>query len=178
MISNESNKLIFWLFGFIIIIFILIVVIPLFSPLKSDWLLFLIFLIVLIIILLFLALLYKRYFFKNRMEHTTLLQKPEKNLYHAKLVLKEKNEFLIKEYERIFGREDFVGLISSDDLMFIGKEHFKIIKKPEGYYILDLKTKNGTFLNGDKISGQGEVKLENGDHILIANTIEIRYVEY
>jgi predicted component of type VI protein secretion system len=66
----------------------------------------------------------------------------------------------------------------ADDLKFIGKEHFKIIKKSDGYYIEDLITKNGTEINSMEINGKGEVKLENEDQILVAKTIEIRYVEY
>ena len=112
------------------------------------------------------------------MEVTTLIQKPQTDLYKAKLILKERNEFLIKEFERTFGRKDFIGMVSSDDLRYIGKDHFKVIKKPEGYYISDLNTKNGTFVNGKEISGLGEVRLENEDYITISNTIEIRYVEY
>jgi pSer/pThr/pTyr-binding forkhead associated (FHA) protein len=108
---------------------------------------------------------------------TTISQRPDMNLFQAKLVLKEKNEFLIQEFDRIFGREDFVGLVSSEDLMFIGKEHFKITKKNDGFYIEDLNTKNGTSINGMDINGKVQKKLKNEDQILVAKTIKIRYVE-
>lgn len=178
MVSYKSTKLLLGLFGIIIIIFIIILASQSFEWLKYNWTLFIEFLILLVIVVLVLELIYKKYFFKNRMELTTISQKPETNVIQAKFVLKEKNEFLIKEFERNFGREDFVGLVMADDLKFIGKEHFKIIKKSDGYYIEDLITKNGTEINSMEIGGKGEVKLENEDQILVAKTIEIRYVEY
>jgi pSer/pThr/pTyr-binding forkhead associated (FHA) protein len=95
----------------------------------------------------------------------------------AKLSLKENYEFLIKEFEKIFGREDFLGMALTDDLLFIGKRHFKITKMDDGFYIEDLDTKNGTKLNGEEIRGSGKVKLENGDEILVAKILNISYNE-
>lgn len=95
----------------------------------------------------------------------------------AKLILKDEYEFLIESYEKIFGREDFLGISAPDDLLYIGKEHFKIFKMDDGFYIEDLKTKNGTILNGKEIKGIGKQKLKNEDNLLIAKILEIRYVE-
>jgi pSer/pThr/pTyr-binding forkhead associated (FHA) protein len=91
--------------------------------------------------------------------------------------LKENHEFLIREYERIFGREDFIGVTPADELMFIGKEHFKITRDKDGYYIEDLNTKNGTSLDGIEISGHGKQKLIDGNEILVAKTLQIKYSE-
>jgi predicted component of type VI protein secretion system len=84
---------------------------------------------------------------------------------------------LIKEYERTFGREDFIGVAPADELMFIGKEHFKITREDDGYYLEDLNTKNGTSLDGENITGQGKRKLTEGDEIVVAKTLEIKYFE-
>jgi len=114
---------------------------------------------------------------KSKMSQTTVTPstKPRKSL--AKLILKDKHEFLIKEYERIFGREDFVGVILTDNLLFIGKEHFKITRMDDGYYIEDLDTKNGTLLNGDDLRGLGKRRLKNNDDIMVAKTLDIKYFE-
>lgn len=114
---------------------------------------------------------------KSKMSQTTITphKPPRKSL--AKLVLKDKHEFLIKEYERIFGREDFLGVILTDNLLFIGKEHFKITRMNDGYYIEDLHTKNGTLLNGKDLKGLGKQRLKNNDKIMVAKTLDIRYSE-
>ncbi|WP_286475352.1 FHA domain-containing protein [Methanobacterium sp. CWC-01] len=120
---------------------------------------------------------YRRYSAKSKMLQTTMTPATESSKFMAKLVLKENQEFLIKEYERTFGREDFIGVVPADELMFIGKEHFKITRDNDGYYIEDLNTKNGTYLDGEDISGQGKRKLTDDDEILVAKTLRIKYFE-
>ncbi len=120
---------------------------------------------------------YRRYSAKSKMLQTTMTPASESSKFMAKLVLKENQEFLIKEYVRTFGREDFIGVAPADELMFIGKEHFKITRDDDGYYIEDLNTKNGTSLDGKDISGQGKRKLTDGDEIVVAKILQIKYLE-
>jgi len=94
----------------------------------------------------------------------------------AKLILPNNNEIKITKDEKIFGREDFVGVVSSDDLLFIGRRHFKIIRMDDRLYIQDLDTKNGTKLNGEEIKGLGRRELKGGDEILVAKALKIRCV--
>lgn len=51
----------------------------------------------------------------------------------------------------------------------VGKIHAEIIKKPEGYFITDMNTRNGTFVNGDRVEANSENPLKNGDKITLAN---------
>lgn len=104
-----------------------------------------------------------------------MVQKPRKLL--AKLVLPDNKELKINEYERIFGREDFVGSIVVDDLLFLGKQHFKLTFMDDGFYIQDLDTKNGTIVNGEEIKGMGKIKLRDKDEIILAKVFKIRYLE-
>lgn len=95
----------------------------------------------------------------------------------AKLVLPNNNEIEITEDEEVFRREDFVGVIPLDKLIHITRRgHFKIVRMDDGIYIEDLNTKNGTKLNGEEIKGLGRRKLMNGDEILVAKVLKIRYV--
>ena len=112
---------------------------------------------------------------KSKMLKTTMT--PPTNTRHsmAKFVLKENQEFIIKEFERVFGREDFIGVTGPDDLLYIGKEHFKITKKGDSYYIEDLNTKNGTQINGEEIKGKGKVRLNDEDQISLSNSFKILY---
>lgn len=118
---------------------------------------------------------YKKISPKDKIVKSTVTMKPKKML--AKLVLPDGNQCIIKEYERILGREDFLGTMLSDKLQFIGKRHFKITKMDDGFYIEDLNTKNGTWLNNEDIRGLGKKKLNNNDEISIAKVIKIKYNE-
>lgn len=51
----------------------------------------------------------------------------------------------------------------------ISRMHAKIIKKPEGLYLFDLNSTNGTFINGEQLEGGKEYGLEKGDLIKFAN---------
>ncbi len=120
---------------------------------------------------------YNRYTEKSKMQQTTLTPPSKIKKSMAKLILKDKHEFIIDEYHRTFGREDFIGISVPDDLLYIGKEHFKIIKRDDGFYIEDLGTKNGTLLNGKEIKGTGINKLKDDDDLLVAKVLEIKYIE-
>lgn len=50
----------------------------------------------------------------------------------------------------------------------IGRKHAMLYLKGTKFYIMDLNSKNGTFINGEKI--QGEKELFNGDTIKLAAT--------
>ncbi|MDY4079319.1 MAG: DUF6382 domain-containing protein [Clostridium sp.] len=50
----------------------------------------------------------------------------------------------------------------------IGRTHIQILKKNNEVYLRDLKSKNGTFVNGQRIV-DGEILLKNNDKVTIAN---------
>ncbi len=121
--------------------------------------------------------LYKRYSPQSKILKTTVTHKPSNNVSYAQLILPNNNNIIVDGAERIIGREDFVGVVSTDKLLFIGKDHFKITKEPDGFYIQDIKTKNGTMLNGIEIEGSNKVLLNSGDEILVGKTLKIKYSE-
>ena len=57
---------------------------------------------------------------------------------------------------------------------FVSKKHFKIVEDEKKYFLEDLNSSNGTFLNGERI--QDAVKLSNGDRIAIGD-IEFLFVD-
>lgn len=118
---------------------------------------------------------YRKYLHKSNHAKTTMIFKPRKLL--AKLVLPDSNELKINDYERTFGRENFIGSIVTDELLFLGKQHFKISLLDDGFYIQDLNTKNGTRVNGEEIKGMGKIKLKDQDEITVAGVLKIRYLE-
>ncbi|MGZ7095971.1 MAG: FHA domain-containing protein [Methanobacterium sp.] len=144
---------------------------------RSQWLDIVYAAIMAVVVGLIIEYFYRKYSDKSKMAQTTIIPPKMPKVSFARLVLKDKHEFLIKEYERTFGREDFMGVTVVDDLMFIGKKHFKISKEEDGFYIEDLGTKNGTMLNGEEISSKSKVKLQNEDEILVAKALSIKYYE-
>lgn len=113
---------------------------------------------------------------KHKFKQDTILAKPR--LVLAMLILPNNNEIKITEPEKIVGREDFVGAIPTDDLQFIGRKHFKIIRMNNGLYIEDLDSANGTNLNGDEIKGAGTKELKDGDIISIADVLQMKYIHF
>ena len=116
---------------------------------------------------------YRKYSYKSKFSRETKLLRTNESL--GKLTLPNGEQLTITQNERIFGREDFLGMIISEKLLFVGKEHFKITKKGDGYYIEDLNTKNGTQINGEEIKGKGKVRLNDEDQISLSNSFKILY---
>jgi pSer/pThr/pTyr-binding forkhead associated (FHA) protein len=56
------------------------------------------------------------------------------------------------------------------DGMLASRNHAIIQKIKNDYYIKDMNSTNGTFLNGEQIPSEKYVKLKPGDTISIANT--------
>lgn len=77
---------------------------------------------------------------------------------------------------KVFGREDFYGLISEDKLNYITRRskggHFTIVRFSDGYYIIDNYSTNGTLVDGVDIRGKGYVPLRNGTRISIPQVFE------
>lgn len=89
---------------------------------------------------------------------------------------KDSLPFKINEYYSIdqvltLGRQGDNDIVIKDP--FVSKKHFKIVEDEGEYYLEDLNSSNGTFLNGQRIEDM--VKLSNGDRISIGN-IEFLFV--
>ncbi|TCT11645.1 pSer/pThr/pTyr-binding forkhead associated (FHA) protein [Natranaerovirga pectinivora] len=65
---------------------------------------------------------------------------------------------------KLKGQVDYV--IDSDT---ISRLHAKIIYNNNSYYIIDINSRNGTFLNGMRLDSQKEYLLNNGDEIKFCN---------
>lgn len=89
---------------------------------------------------------------------------------------KDSLPFKIKEYYSIddaitLGRHGDNNIVIKDP--FISKRHFQIMEDEGDYYLEDLNSANGTYLNGDKIFDV--VKLNDGDIIRVGQ-IEFLFV--
>ncbi|HDI74002.1 MAG TPA: FHA domain-containing protein [Candidatus Korarchaeota archaeon] len=77
---------------------------------------------------------------------------------------------------RTFGRRDFAGYIPDEDLDYISRRHFEIKGTSQGYYIRDLGSLNGTWVNGRKLERGESVKLTNRAVIDVAEVVRLRFV--
>lgn len=76
----------------------------------------------------------------------------------------------------IFGRETFLKLgIPSDIARYVSRTHFAIRRRGGAYYIEDLGSKNGTYVNGVSIKGLPPRRLQDGDIINVAKVLELKY---
>ncbi len=120
---------------------------------------------------------YKKLSPQSKMLKTTQTHMVDKKESMAQLILPNNNNIIVNGAEKVIGREDFLGVITSDKLYFIGKDHFKITRKDRSYYIQDLNTKNGTTVNGTALKGNKMQRLDDGDEIIIAKSLHIKYNE-
>lgn len=100
----------------------------------------------------------------------------DKNTYLKLVNRKETLPFKVLEYYPLedntsIGRSNKSKIIIKDP--YISKEHLKIVKDEGDYYLEDMDSANGTFVNGTKIFDV--VKLKNGDRIKIGQ-VEFLFV--
>ena len=73
------------------------------------------------------------------------------------------------------GKEYFVGRHSIDDILIddqnISRNHFKIQVKGDKYFITDMGSKNGTFVDGRDLSPNIETEVKEGVPIVVGMTI-------
>jgi pSer/pThr/pTyr-binding forkhead associated (FHA) protein len=73
----------------------------------------------------------------------------------------------------LIGRGEECSLVLTDRA--ISRQHARIRREPAGFFIEDLESKNGTWVNGDALTGSQ--RLNDGDKIQLAMTVRISYNE-
>ena len=85
-----------------------------------------------------------------------------------------RNIWELDKQETIIGRGDDCDVIVNDRQS--SRHHAKIVREDERYKLLDLNSKNGTFLNGTPISTNPQY-LNDGDQIGIALSSRLVFVD-
>ena len=73
-----------------------------------------------------------------------------------------------KPVYRIGKEKSYVDYFVSNNTL-ISRSHADIITRSDGFYIKDLNSKNRTYINGQAIDAQCEVKINDGDSLMLAN---------
>jgi pSer/pThr/pTyr-binding forkhead associated (FHA) protein len=92
----------------------------------------------------------------------------------AKLVGPGNAEVYVTESKE-FGRDDFRKIVSEDKLPFISRRHFAIQVSGDAYSIEDLRSNNGTMLNGERLQPGEKRTLKQGDKISCGNVIQLEF---
>ena len=74
--------------------------------------------------------------------------------------------------ELVLGRDENADVVLTPTL--ISRFHARVTKREGLYYVADLGSRNGTFLNGKAI-GEGSRPLQTGDEIVVAGAISLRF---
>ena len=92
-----------------------------------------------------------------------------------RLIVKEgplaEAEFFLEEGETTLGRSSDNDIVV--DYSAVSGRHAKIVRIGENYFIEDLGSSNGTFINGKKINGQ--YLLNSGDLIGLGLTVKLMF---
>jgi hypothetical protein len=94
----------------------------------------------------------------------------------AKIALPNGMEIQLDGKGRVIGRGDLARALGLDELGLTSRRHFEIKAADEQFYIEDLDSANGTRLNGEEISGKGQVGLNSDDVIEPAGAIKLKFL--
>ena len=76
------------------------------------------------------------------------------------------DEILITEFPFVIGKDASCSFAIKDDT-YISRKHCRIVKREDGYYIKDLDSTNGTFIDGKDI--HEITKLVPGQEVILAD---------
>lgn len=79
----------------------------------------------------------------------------------------ENKKIRLNQPSFLIGRSVALNDYALPHALTMGRVHAEILHEEAGYYILDLNTKNGTYINGKRIESQKKYKLQKGDCIEI-----------
>lgn len=97
-------------------------------------------------------------------------EKLEKQVYHCHLLPEDKSQSTISMGEFPF----YIGRFQKDtnglkEILSISRMHCKIEQAEGKYYVSDLHSTNGTYVNCIKLTEGNKAELKNGDELAIAN---------
>ncbi len=76
--------------------------------------------------------------------------------------------FKLKNGTQIIGRDEKCNILLDDEQ--ISRHHAQIISRADGYYIQDLNSRNGTYLNGQKLAVGHSLRLTVGNIVRVGQS--------
>lgn len=91
---------------------------------------------------------------------------PEDSRQNSTLVLRGDDVIRINSFPFLIGKSKKVDYTIDGDT-YISRKHCRIIRRGDKYYVEDLDSMNGTFVDGQEISGK--VEIHEGSEIILAD---------
>jgi DNA-binding winged helix-turn-helix (wHTH) protein len=92
------------------------------------------------------------------------------------LIIKEENkpdrQVTISRDEMVLGRGDECDIVLPERQ--ISRQHIKVYREGDAYYLEDLESKNGTWVNGQQLKGTR--RLLDGDDINVALAVHLQFI--
>lgn len=82
--------------------------------------------------------------------------------------------YTIRNNEVIIGRGGECDIVLPERQ--VSREHIRIFREDDSYFLEDLESKNGTWVNAKQVKPGGIVPLRDGDEIQIALAVKLTYV--
>ncbi len=102
---------------------------------------------------------------------TAILTADTDILVNGGTLLRVKNgqRIIVNAVEFVMGREAASCAFCILDNNAVGRTHAKIVVRGDKTFLVDMKSRNGTYLNGVRVNPQEENELKNGDRIRLAS---------
>lgn len=84
-----------------------------------------------------------------------------------------RQQWELRKQEMIIGRENDCDIVVNDRQ--VSRQHAKVYRQDDHYFLADLNSKNGTFVNGGAVGSEGQ-QLNDGDQIGIALSSRLIFV--
>lgn len=103
-------------------------------------------------------------------EATGLLDEPEVNVHFPSLyrVLTEETIYLNKPVFRLGKEKSYVDYFITNNIA-VSRGHADIITRGSRYFVIDLNSKNHTYINSQEIPIQCEIEIHDGDRLTLGN---------
>lgn len=92
----------------------------------------------------------------------------------ARLTTQDGNTITLADVESVIGRDPACDVVVNASA--VSRRHAHIRRTGYGYTISDVESRNGTFVNGERVSAHGQ-PLRDGDEIVVAGVQTFRFVD-
>lgn len=75
----------------------------------------------------------------------------------------------LKEGEYIIGRDPSCQVVLADP--YVSKKHVRLFYRDGKWYVEDLGSRNGTYINGEDIRGRGAVEVKPGTEVILGLSV-------
>lgn len=94
---------------------------------------------------------------------------------NTELTLAEKSEVTIGRVDPVNNVEPDIDLTSVDTELTTSRRHAKVLRRGDGFYILEERATNGTFVNGQRISAERPLLIRTGDDLMFG-AVRMRFL--